>query len=974
MNVKLKSASKQLRLEGGRTMKKCKLVQNIRNFKCCYFIFCIMICLILFPVSTSAKENSDHIIRVGSFEETYNVVNEKGERSGYGYEYLQDIAGYAGWTYKYITSDWKNCFTQLENGEIDILGDISYTDERAENMLFSDMPMGEEKYYIYTDASNMDLTAGNLDSFEGKNIGVLKDHIPEDMLNEWELKYGLHTQHVNASNTAEVMDKLSKHEIDCFVSVEESRWEESDISPVTSIGETEIYFAINPKRPDIKKALDSAMRRIKDDNPFYTDDLYRRYLSAQSSSFLSKEESEWIGQHGAIRIGYLNQDGGISSVDPSTGKLTGVITDYVDLAENCLQGQTLEFELNGYDTRSELLQALQDGKIDLIFHANQNPYFAETNGFALSDTLLTLNMAAITAKDSFDENKENLVAVEKEYFAMKAYLSYNYPQWKIMEYETSDAAEDAMQKGEVDCIVRNSSRVADYLKNKKLSSVFLTKEADVSFAVQQGEPVLLSILNKTLTSMPTTQFLGAVVSYNASARKVTAKDFIQDNLQTVSLMVGISFFVVLCIILDSLKKSKRAEERSKKSAEQALKLNQELEEKQQELQNALVEAQSANKAKTSFLNNMSHDIRTPMNVILGYAQLMEEELKEKELPETKEHLEKLQQSGKLLLSIINNVLDMARIESGKMELDESYGRIEDFRQSVFAVFDAEAKKKKIAFQYTMKVEHEHVLTDVTKVKEIFVNILSNAMKYTPSGGSVMVSLEELPCDEPGYMIVRTRISDTGIGMSQDYLTRIFEAFTREQNTTKSKIAGTGLGMSIVKKYVDLLGGTIQVESELGKGSTFTVTLKHKIADESYYGKGQIENPETGTEILKGRNILIAEDNDLNAEIAAAILERAGLKTERVENGVQCVNLITKMPAGTYDMILMDIQMPEMDGYEAARVIRQLPDRDKACIPIIAMTANAFEEDRKDAMAAGMNGHMAKPIQVDQLLSMLAEMI
>ena len=974
MNVKLKSASKQLRLEGGRTMKTCKLVQNIRNFKCCYFIFCIMICLILFPVSTSAKENSDHIIRVGSFEETYNVVNEKGERSGYGYEYLQDIAGYAGWTYKYITSDWKNCFTQLENGEIDILGGISYTDERAENMLFSDMPMGEEKYYIYTDASNMDLTAGNLDSFEGKNIGVSKDNIVEDVLNEWESKYGLHTKHINVSTTTEIMDKLSKHEIDCFVSVEESRWEESDISPLTSIGETEIYFAINPERPDIKEALDSAMRRIKDDNPFYTDDLYRRYLSAQSSSFLSKEESEWIGQHGAIRIGYLNQDGGISSVDPSTGKLTGVITDYVDLAENCLQGQTLEFELNGYDTRSELLQALQDGKIDLIFHANQNPYFAETNGFALSDTLLTLNMAAITAKDSFDENKENIVAVEKDDFALKAYLSYNYPQWKVVEYETSDAAVKAMQKGETDCIVSNSGTVSDYLKNNKLHSVFLTKEADVPFAIQQGEPVLLSILNKTLTSMPTTQFSGAVVSYNASSRKVTAKDFIQDNLLTVLLIAGISFFVVLCIILDSLKKSKRAEEKSKKSAEQALKLNQELEEKQQELQNALVEAQSANKAKTSFLNNMSHDIRTPMNVILGYAQLMEEELKEKELPETKEHLEKLQQSGKLLLSIINNVLDMARIESGKMELDESYGRIEDFRQSVFAVFDAEAKKKKIAFQYTMKVEHEHVLTDVTKVKEIFVNILSNAMKYTPSGGSVMVSLEELPCDEPGYMIVRTRISDTGIGMSQDYLTRIFEAFTREQNTTKSKIAGTGLGMSIVKKYVDLLGGTIQVESELGKGSTFTVTLKHKIADESYYGKGQIENPETGTEILKGRNILIAEDNDLNAEIAAAILERAGLKTERVENGVQCVNLITKMPAGTYDMILMDIQMPEMDGYEAARVIRQLPDRDKACIPIIAMTANAFEEDRKDAMAAGMNGHMAKPIQVDQLLSMLAEMI
>ena len=237
-----------------------------------------------------------------------------------------------------------------------------------------------------------------------------------------------------------------------------------------------------------------------------------------------------------------------------------------------------------------------------------------------------------------------------------------------------------------------------------------------------------------------------------------------------------------------------------------------------------------------------------------------------------------------------------------------------------------------------------------------------------------VSLEELPCDEPGYMIMRTRVSDTGIGMSQDYMTRIFEAFTREKNTTRSKIAGTGLGMSIVKRYVDLLGGTIQVESEIGKGSTFTVTLKHKIADESYYEKRQIENPETCTEILEGRNILIAEDNNLNAEIAEAILERAGLKTERVENGIQCVKRIMEMPTGTYDMILMDIQMPQMDGYKATQAIRNLPDKDKACIPIIAMTANAFEEDKREAIAAGMNGHIAKPIQVDKLLSMLAEVI
>ena len=363
-----------------------------------------------------------------------------------------------------------------------------------------------------------------------------------------------------------------------------------------------------------------------------------------------------------------------------------------------------------------------------------------------------------------------------------------------------------------------------------------------------------------------------------------------------------------------------------------------------------------------------------MNAILGYAQLMEDELKGKDLPETSEHLKKLQQSGNLLLSIINNVLDMARIESGRMEIDENYDRIEDIRQTLFEIFGDEAKKKNLALHYTINVEHEHILTDTTKVKEIFVNILSNAIKYTPSGGSVMINVDELACDEPGYMTVRTRVSDTGIGMSPDYMTKIFEAFTREQNTTKSKIAGTGLGMSIVKNYVELLGGTIDIESELGKGSTFTVTLKHRIADESYYVKKHIEEPGTGSEILEGRNILLAEDNDLNAEIAEAILERAGLKIERVENGIQCVNRIMEMPAGTYDMILMDIQMPKMNGYKATQEIRHLPDRNKACIPIIAMTANAFEEDKRDAVAAGMNGHIAKPIQVDNMLSILAEII
>lgn len=506
-----------------------------------------------------------------------------------------------------------------------------------------------------------------------------------------------------------------------------------------------------------------------------------------------------------------------------------------------------------------------------------------------------------------------------------------------------------------------------YDNNKDFKSIPLTKTMEACFAVRCGEGNLLSILNKTLKTMPSDMLTSALAIYDSTADKVTFFDFIKDNLPV--FFGATSFFAlgIIGIILVLLRKARKAETAAKIAAEDTQKLNDKLE-------IALKKAEDASLAKTSFLHNMSHDIRTPMNAVLGYAQLMKDELKGKGMPETSEHLEKLQQSGNLLLSIINNVLDMARIESGRMEIDESYTQIEGIRQNLFEIFDDEAKKKNIAFNFTMNVEHDHVLTDITKVKEIFVNILSNAIKYTPAGGSVMVNIDELPCDEPEYMIVRTRINDTGIGMSQEYLTKIFDAFTREQNTTKSKIAGTGLGMSIVKKYVDLLGGTIDVESELGTGSAFTVTLKHKIADESYYAKKHVEELGTDSEILNGRHILLAEDNDLNAEIAETILERAGLKIERVEDGVQCVDRIAKMPVGTYDMILMDIQMPKMDGYKATQEIRHMPDKDKACIPIIAMTASAFEEDKREAIAAGMNGHITKPINVDELIAILVKNI
>mgnify|MGYP002093947113 FL=1 len=441
--------------------------------------------------------------------------------------------------------------------------------------------------------------------------------------------------------------------------------------------------------------------------------------------------------------------------------------------------------------------------------------------------------------------------------------------------------------------------------------------------------------------MPSDMLTSAIAMYDSTAYKTTFYSFLKDHLAGI-LILGFSIIIVILLLL---RKARRAE----------------------------ASAKEANLAKTQFLHNVSHDIRTPMNAILGYSELMQNELKDNDLSKVLEHLNKLQKAGNILLSIINNVLDMARIESGHMELDENYANIEDIRQRLFEMFDDEAKKKNIHVRYTFNVEHKHVMADVTKVEEIFVNILSNAVKYTPSNGTVEVNVDELLCDEPGYMIVRTSITDTGIGMSQEYLEKIFESFSRERMTS-SKISGTGLGMAIVKKYVDLLGGTIDVKSVLGKGSTFIVTLKYKIADEKYYLNKQEENCGVDNAIFNGKHILLAEDNDLNAEIAQTILERAGLFVDRVKNGIECVNKVIENPCGTYDVILMDIQMPKMDGYKATYEIRNLHDKSKACIPIVAITANAFEEDKKKAIDAGMDGHIAKPINIEDLFVVLTDIM
>lgn len=387
----------------------------------------------------------------------------------------------------------------------------------------------------------------------------------------------------------------------------------------------------------------------------------------------------------------------------------------------------------------------------------------------------------------------------------------------------------------------------------------------------------------------------------------------------------------------------------------------------QKIEKVATEAQHANEAKTRFLFNMSHDIRTPMNAIIGYANLLESQLDHKE--KALDYISKIKSSSTILLSLINYILEMTQIESGKLDLKKEIGDLDDLVKNINAVVEPLIKEKKLHYSYHLEIKHHHIICDKTKLREIVLNILSNAIKYTPEGGNVDFLIQE-DSFEDNKVKYHFIIIDNGIGMTEDFLPHIFEEFARERTSTESRVPGVGLGLPIVKSLVDMMNGTIEVESKLNKGTKFTVEL-------SFLTSLQVENVNernTSTLDFPGKHILLAEDNDLNAEITITLLEDMGLIVERVEDGIQCVAKMEQMPAKSYDLILMDVQMPHMDGYKATQTIRQLSNKDKATIPIIALTANAFEEDRKKAVAQGMNGHISKPMDVDKIEKVLLSIL
>ena len=1075
-------------------------MQTLTRKSACVMLSLLLLLSAVLPVKAAAETASAKVVRVGSFEDTFNYVNEKGARKGYGYELLETLSGYAGWQFEYVTCDWSDCFEKLKNGEIDIIGGISYTEDRTQEMLFSDEPMGVEKYYLYADLSRADISASDFKTLNGKKIGVLMGTEPEVMLAEWEEKYGLKTEHVNISNNEDVKQKLANHEIDCFVSLEESFWAERGISTITRVGESGIYYAINKNRPDIKEELDDAMRALDEAVPFYTADLYKRYFSMDYTPILTGEEKAWLRKHGAIRMGFLASDSGVSTFDPATGEFTGVITDYIQFAADCLGNQELEFQLVGYDSKEAELDALKSGEIDMIFHCDQNPNLAEEYHFACTNTTWTSNLMAVTNKQHFNENNVNRIAVPQNKLSLKKYLAFYYPQWEIVDCDTQEDAARLVKDGQADCFVTGISSENKYSKKYSFYSVPLVNPVRSCFAVNSGNRSLLSILNKTIKAMPVNMLAGALAMYKSSARKVTLSDFIKDNFFKVMLISSIAVAVVLLTILMLLQKARKAEAAARKAASDTQELN-------AKLQVAVEKAESANRAKSTFLSNMSHDIRTPMNAIIGFTTLALSNIDDTD--RVKDYLGKTLASSNHLLSLINDVLDMSRIESGKIHLEEVEVNLSDVLHDLKTIVSGQIYAKQLElYMDAMDVTDEDVYCDKTRLNQILLNLLSNAIKFTPAGGTVSVRVRQLAGKVRGCGQYEFRIKDNGIGMSQEFAQKIFEPFERERTSTVSRIQGTGLGMAITKNIVDMMGGTIEVQTAQGKGTEFTVCvpmraqteqrpvekitelegLKALVVDDDFNtcdsvtkmlvkvgmraewtlsGKEavlrarqsiemsdvyhayiidwrlpdmngievtrQIRSLHDDTPIIiltaydwsdieveakaagvtafcakpmfmsdlretlmsalgqkpadavqrllpeknadfKGKHILLVEDNELNREIAQEILREYGFLVDTAENGAVAVEKVSTAAPGSYDLVLMDVQMPIMDGYTATRKIRALDDPARAKLPILAMTANAFDEDRRNALESGMNGFLSKPIVIDDLVQELRKIL
>lgn len=889
--------------------------------------------------TTQVIEEENKTVRVGYFPYANFQEDGYGEhKQGAGYEYLQKISYITGWKYEYVYGSFKECLDMLADGEIDILGNVSYTPERAESIDYSTYVAGTERYWIYTREDHTDLTDGDPKQMNGCRIGVADGSYQKELLEKWLDSNQIQAEVVVCKGYDEMIEKLDADELDALVIPVLSV--NSDFIAIANIGASDCYFGVSKSRPDLLKELNSAMEEINNTETDYSSKLYARYEGKAVINYaLNKEEKQWLDAHeNMIRVGYLKDN--LPFCGEENGKLTVILGTVLDTVQ---EKYKITIKAVPCSTGVEMNEALQSGKIDIAGPIIQDFYTQEQFQVVLTDAIFDITPVVIYKGKEYSSSLSTVAVTETSLYS-GLMVSLLFPDAEIKQYDTQEECLEAVANGKVGATVVPSSKINILNESpltQSLSFAEMAKRQELGMFTTRENRRAATIINKAI-EQSSNVLNGVVLAQNSvSEKEMTLKDILAEH---AGLVIGVSFVIIFVLLLLVYSLSV-----SRKKQMEALK----------EAQNA----NAANIAKTTFLNHMSHDLRTPMNAIVGFTDIA---MKRKPDKEVENCLKKIRQSSEYLMTLINDVLDISRIESGKLEYKPVPTDLRDMINTVLSIAKGYMENRDLNLYVSReKLKTPYVMADELRIREVLLNIISNAVKFTKDGGTISFAAENAPGNDENHIIVRYRISDTGIGMSEEFQTRIFDEFSQENGGARTSYKGAGLGMAIAKQYVDLMGGKIEVSSRKGIGSTFTVEIPLLIAEQILSEKEEKLRKDMD---LHGLHVLLAEDNDLNAEIAAALLEEQGMIVTRTADGKSALAQFCNTAPGTFDLILMDIMMPEMNGYETTKAIRNLSERpDGKEIPIIAMTANAFAEDVQAALNAGMDDHVAKPIDMDILI-------
>lgn len=903
--------------------------------------FAVLSAVIPVPAFAADSDQQVKTVRVG-----WLINNEgfqdgtPGERlSGWGYDYLQTLSYYTpGWQYEYVSGTFTELMDMLEAGEIDLMPNISYSEERAQKLLFSSNPEGAERYYIYAKPDRDDLAKGDPQALQGLTIGCNSGVMQTFVGQQWLANEGITCTYREYDGGSMLFDALANDEVDAVIM--NDTISSPDASPMFYVGSSDYYFAVPKSRPDLMNDINAAMTAIARVNPRYNDEVKANYSAQNSgSSSLTGPERSWLkANDNTITIGYLknklpyctqNDDG---EMEGSLASLATTLHDKFGITV-----ATVAFSNN-----EQMTKALSTGTIDVALPLFRDYWLAEQAGVILSNPMGTVSLAAIHSSSNLNSDLKN-IACTADAIVNRFELENLFPDAKVTEYPNDNEAREALNKGEASCIIVPSTRlktIRDTYDIEDFQTQELTDTAQLSCLISRGKPVLLGIINKGIVNAGESLSASSYSPTSYSAQESDAFRLLYRNRIVIAAVVICILLTGIVILVWSLHRAQKEQQK----------------------------ADAANAAKTAFLTRMSHDIRTPLNGILGLIEI--EELKEGDIQVARESRAKARVAANHLLSLINDILEMGKIEDRKLTLEHVPFNLKELCDNTLVLCKLRASSNGITMQDNSLpyATGPYMIGSPTHIRQIMINLLDNSIKYNKHGGSVTFSSKTKPLDN-GRALFCFSVSDTGIGMTPKFLKHIYEPFAQEGDDARSKFQGTGMGMPIVKSLIELMGGTIEISSEVGVGSTFNVQIPLDIDKNPQARADTVERVLDCS--LADMNVLLAEDNELNAEIAQTLLESEGVVVTCAANGNEVVDLYLSHPAGSFDAILMDIMMPGMDGYEATRAIRLSEKVDAADIPIIALTANAFAEDAKAAHDAGMNAHLSKPLDFNKLKNILA---